>query len=76
MQVLYPRCCALDVHKRTAVACLRIAEDSKVTTQVRTFDTTTASLIGLRDWLTANKWHACGDGGDRRLLEAGVAYFG
>ena len=55
MQVLYPRCCALDVHKLTVVACLRIAEDSKVTTEVRTFDTTTASLIGLRDWLAANK---------------------
>src|SRR6516162_10920150 len=53
MQVLYPRCCAVDVHKRTAVACLRIAEDSKVTTEVRTFDTTTASLIGPRDWLAA-----------------------
>src|SRR5499433_1985626 len=55
MQVLYPRCCALDVHKLTVVACLRIAEDSKVTTEVRTFDTTTASLITLRDWLAANK---------------------
>ena len=49
MQVLYPRCCALDVHKLTVVACLRIAEDSKVSTEVRTFETTTASLIGLRD---------------------------
>src|SRR5499433_1108290 len=55
MQVLYPRCCALDVHKLTVVACLRIAEDGKVTTQVRTFDTTTASLIGLRDWSAVNK---------------------
>src|SRR5215831_1317163 len=55
MQVLYPRCCALDVHKVTVVACLRIADDSKVTTQVRTFDTMTASLITLRDWLAANK---------------------
>ena len=73
MQVLYPRCCALDVHKQTVVACLRIAEPSKVTTEVRTFDTTTASLISLRDWL-GEQVHACGDGGHRRLLEAGVAH--
>ena len=89
MQVLYPRCCALDVHKRTVVACLRIAEDSKVTTDVRTFDTTTASLIGLRDWLAANKcthvameatgvywkpvWHILSDG-EFQLVLANAAH--
>jgi transposase len=89
MQVLYPRCCALDVHKLTVVACLRIAEDSKVTTEVRTFDTTTASLIGLRDWLAANKcthvameatgvywkpvWHILSDG-DFELVLANAAH--
>jgi transposase len=89
MQVLYPRCCAVDVHKRTAVACLRIAEDSKVTTEVRTFDTTTASLIGLRDWLAANKcthvameatgvywkpvWHILSDG-EFQLVLANAAH--
>jgi transposase len=89
MQVLYPRCCALDVHKVTVVACLRIAEDSKVTTEVRTFDTTTASLIGLRDWLAANKcthvameatgvywkpvWHILSDG-DFELVLANAAH--
>ena len=30
MQVLYPRCCGLDVHKQTVVACLRLALDGKV----------------------------------------------
>jgi transposase len=89
MQVLYPRCCAVDVHKLTAVACLRIAEDDKVTTEVRTFETTTASLIGLRDWLTANKcthvameatgvywkpvWHILADG-DFKLVLANAAH--
>jgi hypothetical protein len=33
----------------------RVAEDDKVTAEVRTFETTTASLLGLRDWLTTNK---------------------
>src|SRR5215475_13821801 len=89
MQVLYPRCCAVDVHKLTVVACLRIAEDSKVTTDVRTFDTTTASLIGLRDWLAANKcthvameatgvywkpvWHILSDG-EFELVLANAAH--
>ena len=89
MQVLYPRCCALDVHKLTVVACLRIAEDSKVTTEVRTFDTTTASLITLRDWLAANKcthvameatgvywkpvWHILSDG-EFELVLANAAH--
>ena len=73
----------------TVVACLRIAEDSKVTTEVRTFDTTTASLIGLRDWLAANKcthvameatgvywkpvWHILSDG-EFKLVLANAAH--
>jgi len=36
MQVLYPRCCALDVHKETVVACLRLVIDDKVVKKVRT----------------------------------------
>jgi hypothetical protein len=31
MEVLHPRCCGLDVHKDTVVACLRIVSDGKVT---------------------------------------------
>jgi hypothetical protein len=30
----------------------------------------------LSEWLAANGLHACGHGGDRRLLEAGVAHLG
>ena len=55
MQVLYPRCCGLDVHKQTVVACLRLALDGKVVKEVRTFDTTTASLMALSEWLAENK---------------------
>jgi hypothetical protein len=42
MEVLHPRCCGLDVHKDTVVACLRIVSDGKVATEVRTFQTTMA----------------------------------
>jgi transposase len=54
MEVLYPRCCGLDVHKNTVVACLRLASGARATTEVRTFDTTTASLLTLSQWLTEN----------------------
>ena len=70
MELLHRRCCGLDVHKETVVACLRLVSDGKVTTEVRTFQTTTADLVG------GERVHACGDGGDRRLLEAGVAHLG
>ena len=76
MEVRHPRCCGLDVHKDTAVACLRLVSDGKVTTEVRTFQTTTADLLRLSEWLAENEWHARRNGGDRRLLEAGLAHSG
>ena len=47
MEMLYQRCCGLDVHKRTVVACLlTTASDGTVNKQVRTFGTMTADLLG------------------------------
>ena len=37
MELLHRRCCGLDVHKETVVACLRLVSDGQVTTEVRTF---------------------------------------
>jgi transposase len=54
MELLHRRCCGLDVHKETVVACLRLVSDGKVTT-VRTFQTTTADLLRLWEWLAANE---------------------
>ena len=51
MEVLYRRCCGLDVHKETVVACLRLVSGGEVVREVRTFETTTASLIALSEWL-------------------------
>ena len=45
---------SLDVHKETVVACLRLVADGKVTTEVRTFQTTTADLLRLSVWLAEN----------------------
>jgi transposase len=54
MELLHRRCCGLDVHKDTVVACLRLVSDGKVTTEIRTFQTTTADLLELSEWLAAN----------------------
>ncbi len=54
MDVLYPRCCGLDVHKKTVVACLLTPGPDGATVKViRTFGTMTAELVALADWLTA-----------------------
>ena len=49
MQVLYPCCCGIDIHAKTAVACL-IKQGRR---QTRTFSTMTDDLLRLSDWLTA-----------------------
>jgi len=54
MEVLHPRCAGLDVHKETVVTCVRIVSDGEVSRAVRTFETTTARLIELAEWLEAN----------------------
>jgi hypothetical protein len=54
MEALHRRCAGLDVHKKTVVASVRLAEENRVTTEVKTFATTTAGLLALSDWLSAN----------------------
>jgi transposase len=51
MEVIYPRCAGLDVHKASVVACVRLAAAGEVTREVRTFGTTTAELAALSAWL-------------------------
>jgi transposase len=52
MDVIYPRCCGLDVHKKSVVACLVTpGADGRPTKEVRTFGTMTADLLELADWL-------------------------
>jgi transposase len=50
--VLFPRCAGLYVHKKVVVACVRIVEESKVRCIVRSFDTTTPSLLLLSEFLS------------------------
>jgi len=53
MEVLYPHCAGLDVHKESVVACVRHMVDGKVATTVKRFKTTTQELMTLSNWLWA-----------------------
>lgn len=55
MQIVYGRCCGLDVHKETVVACLLIREEGKIHKEIRTFQTMTSDLLALHDWLLAHQ---------------------
>jgi transposase len=68
MEVLYPHCAGLDVHKETVVACVRHMSKGKVKTEVRTFKTTTQDLMGLSDWLA-------GEGATHIGMEATGVYW-
>lgn len=51
MEVLYPRCCGLDVHKSTITACILLAQSGKPRKQIRRFGCTTLELHELVVWL-------------------------
>ena len=52
MQVLSARCCGIDIHQKTAVACTLLTQpDGSVMRTVRTFSTMTQGLLALSDWL-------------------------
>jgi transposase len=54
MEVTYPSCAGLDVHKRSVVACALIpgaGQDPQ--RETRSFGTMTADLLALSDWLTS-----------------------
>ena len=56
MDRLIERVCGLDVHKQTVAACVRVPASKGAREQhVRTFGTTAAELLVLRDWLEAHE---------------------
>ena len=89
MEVLHERCAGLDVHKKTVVACVRLARDGRVEKEIRTFKTTTADLLALGEWLDGHDvahvvmeatgvywkpvWHILDDG-ERELVLANAAH--
>src|SRR5512144_2823259 len=55
MEVLYPRCAGLDVHKDVVVACVRCVSPP-THREVQSFATTTSGLFALAEWLES---HGC-----------------
>jgi transposase len=55
MEVLYPRCAGLDVHKDVVVAAVRCVAPPRHR-EVRSFATTTSGLLALSEWLAS---HGC-----------------
>jgi len=53
MDILYPCCAGLDVHKQTVVVTLRRLDQGKVRQYTRTYGTMTEQLLELADWLEA-----------------------
>lgn len=55
MERVVERCAGLDVHKDTVAACIRVpGPGGRREQHVKTFGTTTADLLALRDWLEAH----------------------
>ena len=54
MDIVFPCCAGLDIHKNTVVVCvrrLRTGAKRKTDSEVRTFGTTTEQILALADWL-------------------------
>jgi transposase len=51
MEVIYPRCCGLDIHKESISACVLIKESGKREKHLARFGTMTSDLLKLGDWL-------------------------
>ncbi len=52
MQVVYERCCGLDVHQKAVVGCRLLSQQKRpVEKAIRTFATTTNGLRELDHWL-------------------------
>jgi transposase len=52
MEIVYPRCCGLDLHKRSVTACRLVpGPDGQPVKEIRSVGTMTADLLALADWL-------------------------
>jgi transposase len=52
MEAIIERCCGIDVHKKTIVACLMVGKpDGNPQKTIKTFSTMTRDLLACKDWL-------------------------
>jgi len=53
MEILHRRCAGLDVHKKVVVATILVSDEHRqLLKETRSFETMTAGLLALSDWLT------------------------
>lgn len=57
MEELLDRCCGLDVHRDTIVACVMIGNGTQKRKQFKTFSTFTEDIRALADWLKSLQVH-------------------
>ena len=76
MDVLYPRCCGLDVHKSSISACILIQVAGRVQKHQRRFGAMTQDLQELANWLRQVRGGTGSDGIQRGLLEASLEHSG
>lgn len=55
METMHQRCCGMDVHQATVVACVRVQDGAKSRREVRTFGTVTGALHELAEWLRGER---------------------
>jgi len=56
VDIVYPICCGMDVHKNFLVACIATTDERSHTThQIRRFSTYKGDLLKLADWLIENR---------------------
>lgn len=53
--MVHPRCAGIDISKRDAKVCVRIAGRGKPSVEVRTFGSMTKDVLALRDWLVERR---------------------
>ncbi len=51
MEIMYQRCCGLDVHKKSITVCTLTPEGK----EIKTFGTMTHDLITLIDWVKSKR---------------------
>jgi len=55
MNVMHPRCAALDLGKDVLVAAVRVQDAARVEGECRTYGTTSHQLLELSSWLLSHR---------------------
>lgn len=73
MQILYSRCCGIDVHKDSVTVCVPVYSDlAEPDIRKKELATYYKALLKLKMWLLAQKSNAGGTGLHQGSLEAGM----